>query len=275
MKKSKVILYNPKAVFFDMPLALLAVGSALDPERYEVVIIDGRVDKNPLQQVLDHAADALCLGITALTGSPLRDALLVTRAAKAKYPQLPIVWGGWHPSLFPKETLLDEPAIDVSVQAQGEATFRELVEHFRDGADLATVNGICYRDAKGAIRQNPGRALEDMNFLPRANYDLINVEAYYKSKKQRQFDYISSAGCRFRCTFCADPHVFNRKWTAIAPERMGEELAYWNKRYPFTDINFQDETFFTKRQRVVQIAEEFIQRDIQSTWAGTMRADQG
>ena len=66
-----------------------------------------------------------------------------------------------------------------------------------------------------------------------------------------------------------------RKWTAIAPERMGEELAYWNKRYPFTDINFQDETFFTKRQRVVQIAEEFIQRDIQSTWAGTMRADQG
>jgi anaerobic magnesium-protoporphyrin IX monomethyl ester cyclase len=33
----KVVLYNPRAVFFTMPLALLAVGSHLDPERYEVV----------------------------------------------------------------------------------------------------------------------------------------------------------------------------------------------------------------------------------------------
>ena len=33
----KVVLYNPKAVFFTMPLALLAIGSELDPEVYEVV----------------------------------------------------------------------------------------------------------------------------------------------------------------------------------------------------------------------------------------------
>ena len=38
------MLYNPKAVFFTMPLALLAVGSELDPERYEVIIVDGRLD---------------------------------------------------------------------------------------------------------------------------------------------------------------------------------------------------------------------------------------
>lgn len=30
--RHKVILYNPPAVFWTMPLALLAVGSALDPE---------------------------------------------------------------------------------------------------------------------------------------------------------------------------------------------------------------------------------------------------
>ena len=37
----KVVLYNPQAVFFTMPLALLAIGSELDPEIYEVVTIDG------------------------------------------------------------------------------------------------------------------------------------------------------------------------------------------------------------------------------------------
>ena len=42
--RRKVVLYNPQAVFFTMPLALLAVGSHLDPQRYEVVIVDGRLD---------------------------------------------------------------------------------------------------------------------------------------------------------------------------------------------------------------------------------------
>ena len=32
-KRLKVVLYNPRAVFFTMPLALLAIGSELDPER--------------------------------------------------------------------------------------------------------------------------------------------------------------------------------------------------------------------------------------------------
>ncbi|MEM9820571.1 MAG: radical SAM protein [Bacteroidota bacterium] len=275
MKRKKIVLYNPKAVFYDMPLALMAIGSALDPQHYEVVIIDGRVDTKPLKQVLEHAKDALCLGITSLTGNPLNDALKVTRAVRAQEAQLPIIWGGWHTSLFAEETLRDEPAVTLTVQGQGEATFRELVACFDSGADVSSVQGITYRDASGHIIKNPGRPLEDMNFLPRVDYELINVERYFQKKKRRQFDYISSTGCRFRCTFCADPFVFSRKWTAIQPERMGEELSFWQKKYGFTDINFQDETFFTKRQRVAQIAEEFLHRDIKSTWAGTMRADQG
>lgn len=275
MARQKVVLYNPKAVFYDMPLALLAIGSMLDPQHYEVIIIDGRVHPKPLQAVIEACAGALCLGITSLTGNPLRDALEVTRKARYHHPRLPIIWGGWHTSLFPEETLRDETAIDISVQGQGEGTFRELVACLESGADLANVHGICYRTRDGDIVKNPGRALDDMNFLPRVNYELIDVELYFRAKKQRQFDYISSAGCRFRCTFCADPFVFSRKWTAIEPDRMGDELAYWYKKYKFTDINFQDETFFTKRQRVTSIAQEFLDRGVVSSWAGTMRADQG
>ena len=31
-RRLKVVLYNPQAVFFTMPLALLAIGSELDPD---------------------------------------------------------------------------------------------------------------------------------------------------------------------------------------------------------------------------------------------------
>ena len=49
-KRLKVVLYNPQAVFFTMPLALLAIGSELDPDVYEVVTIDARLDPDILRE---------------------------------------------------------------------------------------------------------------------------------------------------------------------------------------------------------------------------------
>src|SRR4030095_6963465 len=118
--KPKVVLYNPRAVFFTMPLALIAIASALDRERIDVVIIDGRLEKEPIGAVVAAASrDAVCVGITVLTGAPIHDALAVSRAVKAATPSMPIVWGGWHPSLLASECL-DEAAVDIVVSGQGE-----------------------------------------------------------------------------------------------------------------------------------------------------------
>jgi len=156
----KVVLYNPKAVFFTMPLALLAIGSALDPEKYEVVIVDGRLEPDPLAALEPHLHDALCLGVTVLTGAPISDALAVTRAVKRRRPNLPVVWGGWHPSMFAHECLDDEPAVDVTVQGQGEDTFAEIVERLAGGRTLEGCAGCTARLTDGRIVQNPARPLQ-------------------------------------------------------------------------------------------------------------------
>jgi anaerobic magnesium-protoporphyrin IX monomethyl ester cyclase len=273
MKRHKVVLYNPESVFYTMPLALLAVGSYLDPQKYEVRILDSRLEQDPVGAVLAEIDDALCLGLSVLTGAPIRDALAITRAAKARRPDLPIVWGGWHPSLFPTATL-DEPNIDVTVQGQGEITFGELVQRLASGEELAGLRGTSIR-VDGRARQNPPRPLVDMNTLPTYNYDLLSVERYFKLKGQRQLDYISSTGCHFRCAFCADPFVYKRGWVALDPARMGEEIEALWRRYRFDDLAFQDETFFTYRDRIVALAEEILRRGLRFTWTGTLRADQG
>lgn len=272
--RRKVVLYNPQALFFDMPLALLAIGSVLDATRYEVVIVDGRIEEDPAAKLRQHLPGAVCLGVTVLTGTPLRDALAVSALAKQIAPEVPVIWGGWHASLFPQQPLQDESNIDITVQGQGEVTFQELVTRLDTGQPLDGLLGICFRK-EGKIVQNPPRALESMDAFAPANYDLIDVEAYFKKKERRQFDYISSTGCFFRCNFCADPFVFNRKFSAISPARMGEELGAYYAKYKFTDINFQDETFFTYTKRSRDFAQELIDRNIQVTWAATMRADQG
>jgi len=273
MRKHKILLYNPQAVFYTMPLGLLAVGSNLDPERFEVIIVDGRLEADPVRAFKPHLAEALCLGMSVLTGRPIHDALRISRAIKTLRPDLPIIWGGWHPSLFPRESLA-ESAIDVTVQAQGEATFREIVERLAEKQNLEGVAGCAFRQA-GNILQNPPRPMQDMdNFAP-VNYNLIPVQKYYSIKKQKQLDYISSTGCYFRCTFCADPFVYKRQWNALAPERMGEELEALWRQHRFDDLHLQDETYFTYRDRVVAVAEEYLRRGLQFTWTATMRADQG
>jgi anaerobic magnesium-protoporphyrin IX monomethyl ester cyclase len=272
--KTKIVLYNPRAVFFTMPLALLAIGSELDPERYEVVIIDGRLEADPVAAVLAQLEGALCLGVTVLTGAPISDALDISRAAKHVRPELPVVWGGWHPSMFARECLL-ERSVDVAVRGQGEETFVEIVRRLEEGSSLEGCLGCTLRLADGSIVENPPRPLAQVDRFRAHDYRLIPVERYFKLKGKRQLDFISSQGCNFRCAFCSDPFVYGRKWVGLEPTRMALRLKELWDRYRFDDVNFQDETFFTRAPRVRAFAEGLIEAGLKITWAATMRADQG
>jgi anaerobic magnesium-protoporphyrin IX monomethyl ester cyclase len=256
--KPRVVLYNPRAVFYTMPLALMAIASSLDRAKVDVVIIDGRLEADPVRAVVEAAQGAVCVGITVLTGAPIHDALAVSRAVKASQPDCPIVWGGWHPSLFAKECLAD-PAVDIVVSGQGEDAFRDIVDRLIDGESVA---------------ESHARALQDLNTFPAHDYSLIAVEKYFALKGARQIDYISSQGCRFRCAFCADPAVFARGWTGLAPDRVAAEIASLHQKYAISDLAFQDETFFTNASRVDAIAEQFLRRNLPITWTATLRADQ-
>src|SRR5262249_39535261 len=177
------------------------------------------------------------------------------------------------PSLFPTETLA-EKSIDVAVAGQGEASFAELIENLASGGTAAGVAGTVYRSGEEIIT-NGSRQLVSMDSFPPPNFDFIPVEAYFAFKGRRQLDYITSIGCNFRCAFCADPFVYGRNWKGMAPARLGEEIEKLWRRYGFTDLNFQDETYFTHQHRVAAICEEFLSRGLRFTWAGTLRADQG
>jgi anaerobic magnesium-protoporphyrin IX monomethyl ester cyclase len=273
-KRLKVVLYNPQAVFFTMPLALLAIGSELDPGIYEVITIDARLDPDAEKTVLGHLEGALCVGVTVLTGAPISDALQISRAVKRARPDIPVVWGGWHPSMFARECLL-EPSVDVTVQGQGEETFAEIVQRLREGRSLDDCAGCTVRLKDGTLRQNPARSLAAVEKFRAHDYNLIPVERYFQLKGKRQLDYISSQGCNFRCAFCSDPFVYGRKWVGLEPERMALRLKELWDRYRFDDVNFQDETFFTRRDRVEVLAERIIASGMRITWAATMRADQG
>jgi len=270
----KILLYQPRCVFYTMPLALMAVGAGLGDLGIETVIVDGRLESDPAATLAAHLDDSLCIGISVLTGSMIRDALEVGARLKSLRPDLPIVWGGWHPSLFPREILKEAPNVDIVVRGQGETALRQLAEAWLTGRPIDGINGIAYRE-HGKITLTPPRPLESMDDLHQSDYSLIPIQRYFELKGQRQLDYVTSTGCHYRCRFCADPFVFKRQWTGLNADRVVDHLSVLINDSGADDINFQDETFFTDRRRTLEIAEGFIERNLGITWAATMRADQG
>jgi anaerobic magnesium-protoporphyrin IX monomethyl ester cyclase len=168
-----------------------------------------------------------------------------------------------------------ERSVDVAVRGQGEETFVEIVRRLEEGSSLEGCLGCTLRLADGSIVENPPRPLAQVDRFRAHDYRLIPVERYFKLKGKRQLDFISSQGCNFRCAFCSDPFVYGRKWVGLEPTRMALRLKELWDRYRFDDVNFQDETFFTRAPRVRAFAEGLIEAGLKITWAATMRADQG
>src|SRR5207244_938035 len=150
-----------------------------------------------------------------------------------------------------------------------------IVHRLAEDRSLEGCAGCTVRLADGSIHENPPRPLAPVDKFRAHDYRLIPVERYYELKGKRQLDFISSQGCNFRCAFCSDPFVYGRKWVGIEPGSMVAKLRDLWQRYRFDDLNFQDETFFTKRERVRVMAQQIVESGMRFTWAATMRADQG
>src|SRR5258706_16367394 len=130
-----VILYNPAAPYYTIPLQYLALASVIDPARFEVRIIDASIEKSPRhahQKLIELLPRAVCVGVSVITGTPIKDAVEISELAKKSAPSVPVVWGGWYPSIFP-EQCLREGSADFCVSGQGEVTFAELVDALDSG----------------------------------------------------------------------------------------------------------------------------------------------
>jgi radical SAM superfamily enzyme YgiQ (UPF0313 family) len=218
------------------------------------------------------AGEACCVGFTVFSGPSIGRALRASRRLRERYPALPIVWGGWHPSILPEQCVAGG-VVDVAVIAQGEGAFRRLVDQIDDRESWTSIPGLCVAVQGRPARTAPRRP-EPMDSFPPARYSLLDVEAYFARKGRRQLDYSSSRGCPYKCTFCADPLVYESKWTGLPAERVVDELHALHRSYRMTEVFFLDDDLFASLKRIRALAAELLRRGVIFTWKGTARADE-
>src|SRR6201747_1570360 len=123
---------------------MLAVATPLIRAGYQIVLIDSTITPDYKKRVLEETRDALCLGVSLVTGPMIRETVEIAKALKEWNPDFPIVLGGWHPSLLPTQTL-EAPFVDYVVRGQGEDTFLELVQHIESRSAVDLVAGIGFK----------------------------------------------------------------------------------------------------------------------------------
>jgi len=243
----KIVLYNPKTGelrdYCGLPLGLIAISRFLFKEGYTIKIVE-HFELDIERKILEHCKDSVCLAVTCMTGYQIKDALKIAKLVRKNYPRLPIVWGGWHPSILPDQTL-DSKFVDIVVRGQGEITFTELIHKLEDGQPLNGIAGISFKK-NGKKIHNPDRPMADMNEFPMLPYELVDVEKHILNSEfgKRTLNYYASQGCPYRCGFCADPGVYHRKWTILKPGSIVLELKHLKKKYNIDSLIFADSNFF-------------------------------
>ena len=276
MKKGKkVVLFFPSYSSQEAspPLACISVAAPLVAAGYEVRIVDQTIDPTYLETIMAEAPDALCLGISLITGPMIRGAVEVGTAVKARFPEIPVVLGGWHPSILPEQTLA-APFVDVVALKQGETTLLELARCFEQGTGLENVHGILWKK-DGEIQRNRPRIYPKVADLPSRipGYDLIDYGKYQRFTGLRWAMYSSSHGCPYNCSYCSNASVYGRNLDVLPVEQVVDEVGYLVRKHGIQLIGIIDDIYFAFKERCLQMAEGFVRAGLRFDWYIQDRVD--
>ncbi len=257
-----IILLHPRATSprsRRFPLSILSLAAVIEG-REEYTIIDGNVDPNPGDALerIHREQPAELLAVSVMPGPQMVAALPLCRGFKAKHPSVPIVWGGYFPSLYP-DAALNSDYVDFVVRGQGEDAFIELIAALRERRDFSGIRGLSHRDGSGRHIHNPDRPLRSPDEFPWLPYHRLDAANYILPTYlgSRTTVHHASIGCPFRCNFCGVVPVFDREKVESA-ERTTAVLQFLRERYRVNAIQFYDNNFFLREDHTRELAERLI-----------------
>jgi radical SAM superfamily enzyme YgiQ (UPF0313 family) len=240
------------------------LASALRASDFEAVVIDAAIEPDYKSQVLKEMANALCLGISVLTGPMIRGAIEVATAVKKMFPQAPIIFGGWHPSLLPDETL-NEPFVDAVVRGQGELTLLDIAKALVEDRRFEDVRGVSWKN-EGRHQHNLERPVQPLEALPTPAFDLVDFDAYQRACGVRKLAYATSVGCPYACNYCTDMVFYKRRFNALSAERVIGELAGLVVRHRIEEVALLDSNFPVDLRRALAIARGIKESGVKFRW---------
>ena len=275
--KGKVVLIQPKntlSINIYPPLNLIKLGSVLQREGYKVKIMAAPTIKRPIEMIMEECQDAMMVGIGVLTAE-MPSAIRIAKSIKEKY-QLPIVWGGWHATLFP-EQMAASNIVDKVVVDEGDELIIEIADSYKDNEYNKEIN-----NGEKILRN---RNKLNMELLPVPDYRLVsNIEHYinlpltdkfveYEDRAIRWLPYEASRGCPSKCSFCINVVTGNRMYRRKSARKVVDEIESIVEKFDINHLKIIDDNFFVNVEWVKEIAKGIIDRNLGISWDGECRVN--
>lgn len=223
------------------------------------------------------------VGFSCLTqqyGSALALArFLRERAAQDRFELPPLVVGGIHPSMVPREVMADGLWDHVGV-GECEDALLALVRRLEAGESPDDLPN--FLSWKGGARPATGEAREELwvhnpvgefpNFaeLPEPDYELFDTQRITDNKRG-WFGLMSSRGCPYRCTYCLNHRILDRYKAELArpvnklgffrfrpADKMIAEIQRVLARYErIGTFIFDDDLFTQEAEHAIAICEAY------------------
>ena len=221
--------------FDDMNIQSSRIAEVLSPR---VELVDS-IEKNPPR--------LLCFSVVS---DHYRWATDLASFLKTRF-DIPIVFGGIHPTSVPRR-VLENNSVDYVIVGEGEGALSDLVSCLERGEDISNIPNLGFR-RDGEIRVNPPRPLiEDLDTLPTPDKELLYSDR--RSHSKGIYTTRATRGCPFRCSYCC--HSFLAKlyegkgkyYRRQSVDHFMKELVAAKKRYNPRVFIFHDDTLTTDRR---------------------------
>jgi anaerobic magnesium-protoporphyrin IX monomethyl ester cyclase len=244
-----------------VPIGLYSVGAVLRDNDYDVEILNWHCSKEKpieIESILKEK-QADWIGFSIMHANRW-GGVEIARIAKRLNPGVRIVFGGIGATFLWEHLLKHFPEVDYVVLGEGEYVFLDLIRAVDEGGSPGNVRGIAFRKSGKRIKTEDAEPIQNLDELP--------VPAKY-------FHYqhvTSTRGCAWQCAFCGSPKFWGNKVRLRSPEHFVQELALLHGK-GINFFYFSDDTFTIKRDRVIEMCQKIIEKDLQISWYVISRVD--
>jgi radical SAM superfamily enzyme YgiQ (UPF0313 family) len=229
----KLIIIQPATVFKDgtpyktprrwiMGLALPYV-AALTPKWVDVELLDDRMSEINYEGGYDMVALSVAIASSSRA---------YHIADEFRKRGVPVVMGGFHPTLLPEECL---EHCDAVVEGEAEYVWPQLLEDFRDGKMKRRYKADKFHDLKN---------------LPLPRWDLLDRRKYFVPFLPLQ----TTRGCPFKCSFCEVPVFYGGTYRHRPVAEVIEDI----KRIPTKKIQVVDDNITGNREYARELFKAMI-----------------
>jgi len=204
--------------------------------------------------------------------------LRIAAEVKKQNPAIITVMGGPQASATAEDTLQAMPFVDYVCAGEGENTVVPFFDAIfrQENPDLSQIPGLYYRENGKVTTGGLPIPRCDLDTLPYWDDRLLPV--FDETPAQRQSKRYSmpidvGRGCPFRCTFCCTSRFWNRMYRLKSPERIVEEIQYYQEKFGIRHFMFSHDAFTVNNKLVEKVCDYILEKKLDITWKCTSRID--